>query len=346
MKPGILVSYAPLDMPPILVAIPTLNAGEPLLRCLTALSLQTWRDFEVIVIDNSSAERVVELPSIPFRILRPEGNIGFGAAINLAIQNSRASFIATLNDDTEPEPDWLRNLAGPMEADPHVGMCASRIRLAGQGWLDSAGMLICSDGSSKQRGHMDVASAFPAAEDVLCPSGCAALYRRAMLDEVGGFDEDFFLYCEDTDLGLRAQWAGWRCVYSPEAIVNHRYSGTAGAYSVLKARFVERNRLWVAIKNFPLSMLAWVPPVSAVRYLLQAKAVLTNRGAAAGFVRSGGSMGGALKIIVQAHWDTLTRIRTLLRKRGECARKRRVRAADFRRLLRRHSISVRKLAVS
>jgi hypothetical protein len=128
--------------------------------------------------------------------------------------------------------------------------------------------------------------------------------------------------------------------------VNHRYSGTAGAYSALKARFVERNRLWVAIKNFPLSLLVWVPAVSAIRYLLQAKAVLTNRGAAAGFVQSGGSIGQAFGIIVRAHWDTLTRIRTLLHKRGQGVRKRKVRAAEFRRLLRRHSISVRKLAVS
>jgi GT2 family glycosyltransferase len=333
-------------MPAILVAIPTLNAGEPLFRCLTALSAQTWRDFEVIVIDNGDAERIEELQPIPFRVLRPVRNIGFGAAINLAIQNSSAPWIATLNDDTEPEPDWLRNLVCPMQADSRVGMCASRIRLTGQGWLDSAGMLICSDGSSKQRGHLDAASAFPAAEDVLCPSGCAALYRRSMLDEIGGFDEDFFLYCEDTDLGLRAQWAGWRCVYSPEAIVSHRYSGTVGAFSALKARFVERNRLWVAIKNFPLSLLVWVPALSAVRYMLQAKAALTDRGAAAGFVRSGGSMGWAFRIIVRAHWDTLTRIRTLLHKRGECARKRKVGAAEFRRLLRRHSISIRKLAVS
>src|SRR5215472_2398769 len=146
-------------MPAILVAIPTLNAGEPLVRCLTALSSQTWRDFEVIVIDNSDGERIEELQAsapagaIPFRVLRPERNIGFGAAINLAIQNSSAPLIAALNDDTEPEPDWLRNVVRPMEADARVGMCASRIRLTGQERLDSAGMLICSDGSSKQRGH-------------------------------------------------------------------------------------------------------------------------------------------------------------------------------------------------
>ena len=88
-------------------------------------------------------------------------------------------------------------------------------------------------------------------EEVLLPSGSAALYRRAMLDEIGGFDDDFFLYCEDTDLGLRARWAGWKCLYVPGAVVEHHYSHSAGRASPLKAYYVERNRLFVLVKNFP-----------------------------------------------------------------------------------------------
>ena len=87
--------------------------------------------------------------------------------------------------------------------------------------------------------------------DALLPSGSAALYRRKMLDEIGLFDETFFLYCEDTDLGLRARWAGWECVYVPGAVVEHRYSHSAGRASPLKAYYVERNRLYTAIKNLP-----------------------------------------------------------------------------------------------
>jgi hypothetical protein len=96
--------------------------------------------------------------------------------------------------------------------------------MAGCGTLDSAGMLIAADGSSKQRGHGQDAAKFAAMTEALLPSGSAALYRRKMLDEIGLFDELFFLYCEDTDLGLRARWAGWECGYVPGAIVEHQES--------------------------------------------------------------------------------------------------------------------------
>ena len=130
-------------------------------------------------------------------------------------------------------------------------MCASQVRLFGEPRLDSAGMLVARDGSSKQRGHGRLPEDFPVLEEVLMPSGSAALYRRAMLEEIGGFDDDFFLYCEDTDLGLRARWAGWKCLYVPEAVVEHHYSHSAGRASPVKAYYVERNRLFVLVKNFP-----------------------------------------------------------------------------------------------
>ena len=130
-------------------------------------------------------------------------------------------------------------------------MCASQVRLFGENRLDSTGMLVARDGSSKQRGHGRPPEDFPVAEEVLFPSGSAALYRRTMLEELGGFDGGFFLYCEDTDLGLRARWAGWKCLYAPGAVVEHHYSHSAGRASPLKAYFVERNRLFVLVKNYP-----------------------------------------------------------------------------------------------
>ncbi len=117
---------------------------------------------------------------------------------------------------------------------------------------------------------------FPAAEfdreeEVLLPSASAALYRRSMLEEIGLFDEDFFLYCEDTDLGLRARWAGWKCIYVPEAVVDHHYSHSAGRASRLKAYYVERNRLFVVAKNFPARMLWAVPFATLARYWWHAR---------------------------------------------------------------------------
>jgi GT2 family glycosyltransferase len=192
------------------VVIPTLHGGEPLRRSLAALEAQTYRNFEVIVVDNSGAGVARGLPA---RVIENQKNVGFGAAINQGAQASSGEYVACLNDDARPGPGWLRALVDALEAAPEAGSAASRILLAGAAaQLDSAGLLLYPDGTAKQRGHRRPASAYPEAGDVLLASGCAALYRRAMLDETGGFDGDYFLYCEDTDLGLRARLAGWTCL--------------------------------------------------------------------------------------------------------------------------------------
>ena len=205
-------------------------------------------------------------------------------------------------------------------------------------------MLICRDGSSKQRGQNRPVEDFSVSGETLFPSACAALYRRLMLDEIGLFDEDYFLYCEDTDLGLRAVWGGWKCRYVAEATVCHHYSQTAGAVSPLKARFVERNRLWVGIKNFPAGALPMMPFVALVRYWWQLRAVRNRHGAAGEFIRSGNSLVDAAFILIGAHWETLCVLPQLLRKRAAIRRTRKTSPSEFMSLLRRHSIGARDLA--
>lgn len=284
--------------------------------------------------------------SFPCRILPLARNVGFAAAVNVIAQISAASFIATLNDDAEPEPEWLDALVRGLSRDSSAGMAASCIGLIGTNRLDSAGLSICLDGSSKQRGHGQPHSLFARPESVLCPSGCAALYRRQMLDEIGLFDEDFFLYCEDTDLGLRAQWAGWRCCYVPDAVVCHRYSSTSGKFSSLKARYVERNRIQLAIKNFPLPLLVALPFVSMLRFMWQLAFISAGRGAAFEFVRSGNSIATALRIIARAHLEAARALPSLLRKRASIRRTRRIGGISFIRLLLRHRITTREIARS
>lgn len=333
-------------LPTVTVAIPTLNAGALLQACLRALEAQTFRDFEVIIINNGNAPVLLpeKLPAFALRTLSPGWNTGFGAAVNLAIGASSSSYVATLNDDTEPEPNWLQALVDEMSRDAEIGMCASRIQMHASQAIDSAGMMICFDGSSRQRGHAQPASAFEQSRDVLFPSGCAALYRRTMLEEIGYFDEDYFLYCEDTDLGLRAQWAGWRCRYVATAVVAHHYSSTAGAFSAFKARFVERNRLWVALKTFPAAMLPAVPFFFASRLFWQFRAARGSQGAAAEFLRSGNSFGTAASIVVRAHWETLLLLPALMKKRVQLKAKRKVDSVKFMKLMRRHRISTKDLA--
>ncbi len=330
----------------ITVAIPTLAADSALVECLDALARQQMPSLEVVVVDNSGQGLVRKrtLARSGVRVIENQRNVGFGAAINAVYRASNAPYVVALNDDTAVAGGWAQALLEAAESDSHVGMCASRIVLAGSGALDSAGMLIARDASSKQRGHGLAVSAFPRREAVLFPSGCAALYRRAMLDEIGGFDETFFLYCEDTDLGLRAQWAGWRCLYVPEAVVEHRYSHSAGRASALKAYYVERNRLFVLAKNYPARLLPGALLAALARYFWHVWFILQRRGAAAEYRDHGGSAFDLILFTLRAHWAAVAGCGRLYRERRRIRARARIGVREFAALLARHSITVKEVA--
>jgi GT2 family glycosyltransferase len=310
-----------------------------------SLGRQTRRDFEVVVIDNSGQDLVRRNQTAPgARVIQNARNAGFGAAVNQGLRASNALYLATLNDDAVAHPRWLDSLVSALERRPDAGMCASQVRLFGEPFLDSAGMLVARDGSSKQRGHGRPTEDFPVAEETLFPSGSAALYRRAMLQEIGGFDDAFFLYCEDTDLGLRARWAGWKCLYVPDAVVEHHYSHSAGRASPVKAYYVERNRLFVLVKNFPGGMLLASPFVALARYLWHAWYILKGQGSAARFRAEGNAGPRMLWYVVRAHAALLANAARLCRQRREIRARARITPAIFRHLLRSHSISARRLA--
>ncbi len=327
-----------------IVVVPTLHAGEALLACLDSLAAQEYADFAVIVVDNSgrAAARSLGVSGERVHLIENERNTGFGAAINQAARSSESEFIATLNDDAAASPRWLSSLVAAIEARYETGMCASRVVLSGGRGLDSAGMLVCPDGSSRQRGHGDAPDKYARPGEALLPSGSAALYRRDMLNELGGFDEDFFLYCEDTDLGLRARWAAWECLYVPEAVVEHRYSQSAGAASELKAFYVERNRLFVAAKNFPAAMLWRVPFAALARYAWHLVYASRGRGAAGQFLEGSGGAADLARIALKAHLEAWRGRRALRAKRR--ALKRRLTGAQFRKLASRFAIRPREVA--
>ena len=327
----------------VTVVVPTLAADDALADCLRSLESQTFDRFEVVIVDNSGLGRA-RVASGRVRILSNERNVGFGAAINQAIRDSESPYIAVLNDDAVAQSGWLEALVKAAEARPKAGMFASQVRLFDTKLLDSAGMLIARDGSSKQRGHGEPPANFAADSDTLFPSGSAALYRRKMLDEIGPFDERFFLYCEDTDLGLRARWAGWEGAYVAGAVVDHAYSKSAGRASALKAYYVERNRLYTAIKNFPWSMLMVVKFYAFARYYWHLVFLMTRTGKAAEFRESGHPPWLLPFLVLRAHASALVRLPYLFRERRRIFKTRRLSSKEFRELLAAHSISVRKVA--
>lgn len=310
---------------------------------MEALQAQTLAEFEIILVDNSGRGVAQEFEGRPrVRVIANSENLGFGGAVNQGFASSEARWLCVLNDDACPRERWLESLIAAAESDPRAGMCASRIVLADSpDLLDSAGLAIYPDGSTKQRGRLAPAADYDRREEVLLPSGCAALYRREMIDQIGGFDEDFFLYCEDADLGLRGRLAGWKCVYEPEAVVVHDYSRSAGRASGLKAHLVERNRLFTVIKTFPLLLWPAVPFYSVARYFAQAVAAARGEGLAGEFRRSQGAA-AMVRAVVGAHWAGLLRLPSLWRRRSKVSRG--LGAGEFRRMLRRFAVSAREIA--
>ncbi len=325
--------------------VPTLAADARLRECVESLHRQTRSDFQVVVVDNSGQQRVRANETAPgAQIIENARNVGFGAAVNQAAEAFPAAYLAVLNDDAVAQPGWLDALVRALEARPDAGMCASQVRLFGEAGLDSAGMLVARDGSSKQRGHGGLPQDFPVAEETLFPSGSAALYRTAMLEETGGFDDHFFLYCEDTDLGLRARWAGWKCLYVPQAVVEHHYSHSAGRASPLKAYYVERNRIFVLMKNFPGSLLVTGLLAAWGRYFWHFWFGLQGRGSAARFRAEGNAGVRMLWYVIRAHMAALREGRRLWKQRAQIRARARITPAVFRHLLRSHSISLRRMA--
>jgi len=251
------------------VVIPHWNGYSLLDRCLRALRDQHYRDFRVVVVDNGSTDGSpdhVERSYPEICLIRSEFNRGFAAAVNIGISAIDSRFVAVLNNDTEASPEWLSALVSVAESAPDVGMLASTMLLADRdGIIDGVGICVdrtgfawdCRGGEPDIRGDV---SPF----EVFGPSGGAALYRRAMLSEVGLFDEDFFAYLEDVDLAWRARRAGWRCLSVPEARVLHRHSATAGEGSPFKSYHLGRNKVWLLAKNYPVRSLWPFMPIVAL----------------------------------------------------------------------------------
>lgn len=267
----------------VAIIIPTWNGLRYLPGCLNAALRQTYGQYEVVLVDNGSCDGTQEFVTTHYsqvRVLRSERNLGFAAGTNFGIRNTRSDYVATLNNDTEVEPGWLEELVKVMDSDPKVGMCASKMLFSDQPQvINSAGIAIDRIGIAWDRdgGKRD--------EDtnsepyyVLGPCAGAALYRRAMLDEVGLFDEDFWAYLEDADLAWRAQAYGWRCRYVPAARVYHLYSATGRKDSSFKDYLLARNRVWMILKNYPWPYwLAYSPLIFAYDLVATAYRIATTR---------------------------------------------------------------------
>jgi GT2 family glycosyltransferase len=326
------------------------NGRSHLERCLYSLTEQSLRGCEIVVVDNGSEDGSVEWIRKRFgeqiAVVSHNTNLGYAAGLNTGIRVARGRYIFALNNDTEVAVECLETLVEAADRDPTVGACAPKIlSYDNRTVIDNVGHLLYPDGLSRGRGRLEVdRGQYDRTEDILLFSGCAVLLRREMLADIGLFNEELFAYCDDTDLGLRAQLAGWRCRSVPGAVVYHKYSGSSAHYSPLKAFLVERNRIWVAVRCLPLPLLAISPIFTALRLGAQAIGVLTRRGAAGRFA-SERSARELLIVLGRAWLAGLRGLPQALRQRREIRQHKRIGTVDVLQRMIRHRMGLLEVAL-
>ena len=240
--------------PLVSVVIPNWNGAHHLPTCLESLRCQTYPRAEVIVADNGSTDGSLELLARDYPWVRalPLGeNRGFTGACNAGMRVAQGEFVVLLNNDTEADSHWLAEVAAAFERHPEAGLVASKMLLFDRrDTFHTAGDFYRVDGTPGNRGvwQRDEGQ-YDREEYVFSGCGGSAAYRRAMLEQVGLLDEDFFFSCEDVDLAWRAQLAGWRCVYAPCAVVYHKLSATGGG--VTGSFHDGRNFIYLLAKDYP-----------------------------------------------------------------------------------------------
>jgi N-acetylglucosaminyl-diphospho-decaprenol L-rhamnosyltransferase len=271
------------------IAIVSYNPGAFLQTCVDALAEQTFRDFEAVIYDNASTDDAIStlrLPDERFRVVAATENSGFAAGSNRVAEMSSAEFFVTLNPDAIPEPGWLRGLIDSVEAWPNtVSVGSTQLTLSDLGLIDGAGDVWHVAGTGWRALHGQSAKTLPPEGETFSACGAAALYRREAFAEVGGFDERFFCYCEDLDLGFRLRLRGARIVQSRRAVVRHAGSASTGEQSDFTLYHGHRNRIWVFVKNTPTLLLVVAAPYHLVlnAYLL---VVAARMGTFGTFVRA------------------------------------------------------------
>jgi GT2 family glycosyltransferase len=312
--------------PSVAAIIVNLNSEELLERCLQALADQTLKPARTIVVDNGSCDGSADGAEERFpgvEVVRLRENAGFARANNLAIERAEGcEWVALVNPDAFPEPSWLETLVEAAAARPEYTFFASRL-LDGQNGatLDGTGDFYHVSGWAWQRGHgqrVGNADDPPAAEEVFAPCAAAALYRRDALQEVGGFDESYFCYFEDIDLGFRLRLAGHRCLYVPEAVAAHRGAAIAGRESDFAVYHAHRNLVWTYVKDMPRGLL----------FLYLPHHLFVNALTLVWF-----SLRGHPRAIFRAKVDALRGLPDVVRARRRVQGLRRTRAADVRRAM-------------
>ena len=313
--------------PLVSVIIVTWNSKKYLLDCLERLLVQTFSEFEIILVDNGSEDGALEglfekYPSFNLQIHKLNSNLGFATANNVGARLARGKWLVLLNTDAFAEPDWLEKLMAASASHPTATSFSSRqIQANNPTYLDGAGDSYHVSGLAWRRFIGYPAAGYELEErEIFSPCAAAAMYLRSAFWEAGGFDEDFFSYFEDVDLGFRLQLSGGQCVYVPEAVVYHIGSGTFGLKSDFALYHTHRNLVWTFIKDMPATLLwRFLPAHLTANLIYLIYYTFMGRG----------------RIVWKAKWDAMKGLPQAIHKRKAIQKLRRLQPSTLLRLMER-----------
>ena len=299
--------------PEISVVIVSWNGRQYLDACLRAVEAQRDVRAEVVLVDNGSTDGTGDFVRATFprvRVVSLQENRGFAGGNNAGASEARGTFLAFLNNDTVPEPDWLRTLLAGVDETTGFTLTTSRIvYMHDPQVIDSAGDGLFRVGAAFKWHHGERTDTGTAVTEVFGVCGAACLMPRSVFNELGGFDADFFASHEDVDLSYRARLLGYRCRYVPDAVVRHHGSATLGTMSAFAVFHGQRNLEWMYFKNTPASLLIRTLPSH----------VLYNAAAVVHFARC-----GRLWTFLKAKGAAMAGLPRLMAKRAQVQRTRRV----------------------
>jgi GT2 family glycosyltransferase len=234
------------------------NGRHLLEECLEAVLGQSYRSFEIILVDNASTDHSIQFVRKRFpmvRVVELQENTGFTGGNIAGYHEAEGDLIVLLNNDAVITKCWLESMVAALDSDLSVGFCSSKIIITGTDMIDSVGDTFTTAFTGTKMGEYEPECRFTNRRFV--PGACAAavIYKREMLDQIGFLDEEFFFNHEDTDLNMRAWLAGWKCLFVPEAFVYHKVNASVGELSDFGVYHFSRNNVWVWIKNTPLSLM-------------------------------------------------------------------------------------------
>ena len=237
------------------IIVPVYNAEKYLSQCLESLVALEIRDYEIILINDGSTDGSLEyLNTYPgVRTIAMDKNYGFCGAVNAGIKAAKSDYVILLNNDTEVDKNFAKELLNAIQADEKIFSCSSKmVQFHDRTRMDDAGDYYCALGWAFGRGKGGLVENYDEPVDIFAACAGAAIYRKKMLESLGCFDEDHFAYLEDIDLGYRARIQGYRNVYAPKAVVYHVGSGFSGsAHNAFKVKLSSRNNVYLAYKNMP-----------------------------------------------------------------------------------------------